>query len=321
MKSIVIVTNRSDYTADFLILKLQKRGATYWRFNTEDFPQKVMFSWQMAGLENRDYFIHPKGRIEFDEIGGIWYRRPIQPVPSDQISDGPAREFCIIESREVLDGAWRNLDCVWVSRPENIARAENKLHQLQMASKVGFLIPKTIVTNNPDELLSFYELCGRNIVIKPLRIGRLQYVDGMKLIYTNRVTKDHIQKRSLLSHSPSLFQEYIAKELEIRITVIGDRVFPVAIHSQENPLTVDDWRRDQNVDLKYSHHRLPSVVEDNCFKILKELGLQFGAIDMILTPKGDYFFLEINPNGQWAWVEEITSLPMAETLIELLMGK
>ncbi len=115
-----------------------------------------------------------------------------------------------------------------------------------------------------------------------------------------------------------MFQEYIPKALELRITVIGDRIFPVAIYSQENPLTIEDWRKDQEGNLTYSEHKLPSNVEDMCRRLLREFGLQFGAIDMILTPKGDYFFLEINPNGQWAWIEEITALPMAKALIDLL---
>jgi glutathione synthase/RimK-type ligase-like ATP-grasp enzyme len=122
----------------------------------------------------------------------------------------------------------------------------------------------------------------------------------------------------LVKYSPTFFQEYVPKELEIRITVVGDKVFPIAIHSQKNVLTVDDWRRDQKGDLKYSHHELPPNVEDKCRRLLKEFGLQFGAIDMILTPKRDYYFLEINPNGQWAWIEEVSSLPMAATLIDLL---
>jgi glutathione synthase/RimK-type ligase-like ATP-grasp enzyme len=272
----------------------------------------------LIGQEIHGYFLHSKGKVGLDEIGSIWYRRPVTPVPSDDISNGPAKEFCITESKEFLEGVWKNLDCFWVSKPDSIRKAENKLYQLKVASQLGFLVPKTIITNNPDELSSFFEFCEGNIINKPLRRGRLRYEDGLKLIYTNRVTKDKIEQKSLVKYSPTFFQEYVPKELEIRITVVGDKVFPIAIHSQKNVLTVDDWRRDQKGDLKYSHHELPPNVEDKCRRLLKEFGLQFGAIDMILTPKRDYYFLEINPNGQWAWIEEVSSLPMAATLIDLL---
>jgi hypothetical protein len=320
MEKILIVTNRDDYTADFLILKLRQFGAQYWRFNTEDYPQNVILNWQFNGNKFDGFFIHPKGTVEFNEIKSIWFRRPVLPIPALDIADKPAKEFCIVESSEFLEGIWKYLDCFWVSRPDNIRRAENKLYQLKMASKIGFLTPKTIITNNSDDLLLFYEMCNGNIINKPLRRGRLKYPDGMRLIYSNRVTREQINKRALVKYSPTFFQEYIPKEFELRITMIGNEIFPVAIYSQEDPLTIDDWRKDQSGKLRYSEYNLPSDVENHCRQLLEVFDLQFGAIDMIVTPKGEHYFLEINPNGQWAWIEEITSLPLAEALVNLLVS-
>lgn len=320
MKKILIITNRDDYTADFLIVKLKQVKVPYWRFNTEDYPQNVVLKWRFDGNAYEGCFIHPRGKVEFDEIKSIWFRRPVLPVPSTDISDIPAKEFCIAESSEFLEGLWKYLDCFWVSRPDNIRKAENKLYQLKIASDIGFRTPKTIITNNPDDLLFFYESCDGNIINKPLRRGRLEYSDGIRLIYSNRVTREQIDKRYFVKYSPTFFQEYIPKEFELRITVIGKEVFPVAIHSQEDTLTIDDWRRDQAGKLKYSKYNLPVDIENYCCELLKSFDLQFGAIDMIVTPEGRYYFLEINPNGQWAWIEEVTSLPLAEALLNLLVN-
>jgi len=190
---------------------------------------------------------------------------------------------------------------------------------LKTASSIGFQTPKTLITNDPTDLLSFYELCSGNVIVKPIRKGRIKYQDGIKLIYSNRVTRIHTDKSNLIKYAPTFFQEYIPKEFELRITMIGNEIFAVAIYSQEESLTVDDWRRDQECKLKYAEYRLPPDIESHCRQLLKYFDLQFGAIDMIVTPNGEYFFLEINPNGQWAWIEEITSLPLSEALMNLLV--
>ena len=106
-------------------------------------------------------------------------------------------------------------------------------------------------------------------------------------------------------------------KVELRITVVGKNVFAAEIHSQQKEATRHDWRRDA-LALEHRNHPLPDDIKLKCIQLAKTFGLEFGAIDMILTPDGRYVFLEINPNGQWAWIEETTGLPISEALIELL---
>lgn len=317
---IVIVTNRQDYTADFLILELQRRQADYLRFNTEDFPQQIQVVWQISDVGLEGYFLFPKGRMEFKDIRSVWYRRPVSPLPSAEIEDPAAIEFALTESQVSLDGIWRTLDCFWVSHPDNLRRAELKLYQLKTAAEVGFLLWPTILTNIPEAAQAFYRLQNGGIIYKPLRRGRLVRDEKVSLIYTNPIAPDEVGELSRVKYAPSLLQRYVPKRVELRVTVIGKKVFAVEIHSQDYADTHHDWRRGDTSELLHKPHSLPSDIESKCRTLVEALGLAFGAIDLVLTPEDEYVFLEINPNGQWAWIQQLCpEIPLRETLADLLI--
>src|SRR5689334_11324176 len=144
---ILIVTNRQDQTADFLILELKNRKADYVRFNTEDFPKIVSLNWGIKNGLIDGYITFPKRRVHLNEITSIWYRRPVSPVPDSKLVEQEVKDFVIEESRTALEGLWRTLTCFWVSNPDNIRVAENKLYQLAIASQEGFITWPTTVTN------------------------------------------------------------------------------------------------------------------------------------------------------------------------------
>lgn len=102
------------------------------------------------------------------------------------------------------------------------------------------------------------------------------------------------------------------------MTVVGDRVFTCAIHSQDSEKTMHDWRRYDFDNVRHEAYQLPAEVEAKILGFMSATGLIFGAIDMVLTPQGDYVFLEVNPQGQWGWIEEFTGLPIARAIAELL---
>lgn len=117
--------------------------------------------------------------------------------------------------------------------------------------------------------------------------------------------------------APVIFQEKIDKKCDIRVTVIGQQIFAAEIMASHSKFILD-WRASEIEKLEYRVHKLPGTIEAKCLSLVKELGLTFGAIDLALTDKGDYFFFEINPNGQWAWIEPKTQLPLTGTLVDLL---
>jgi hypothetical protein len=318
---IIIVTNRRDHTADFLILELQERQADYVRFNTEDFPQHVQVVWQIDDMGFGGYFSFPKARVDFKDIRSVWYRRPVPPVPSAEIDDSVAYEFALAESQASLDGVWRSLDCFWVSHPDSLRKAELKLYQLKAAAQSGFHLWPTILTNSPETAKAFYHDQDGKVIYKPLRRGRLVRDETVSLIYTNPIGPAEAERLDRVVYAPSLFQRYVPKLVEIRATVIGDKVFAVEIHSQDHADSRHDWRRGDTALLRHELHLLPPEVEFKCAALVRALGLAFGAIDLILTPAGEYVFLEINPNGQWAWIQQLCpKIPLREALADLLIS-
>lgn len=123
-----------------------------------------------------------------------------------------------------------------------------------------------------------------------------------------------------LRFCPVIFQAYVPKLFELRITVVGKQVFAAEIHSQQANHTRHDWRRYDNYKTPHLPHQLPCSMEQRCVHLVEQLGLSYGAIDMVVTPDGRYVFLEINPNGQYLWIEETTGLPISDAICDLLMS-
>lgn len=317
---ILIVTNRLDQTADYLILELKKRKAEYARFNTEDFPKKVSLNWNIKDGVIEGFLRLPKRQIKFSEIKSGWYRRPVLPNLDNTFHDTVSAQFIIEESRTALEGLWKTLPCFWVSKPDNIRVAENKMYQLKIASDIGFIVWPTIITNDIVSARMFYELNKKEIVYKPLKRSKLARDNKQTFIFTNPVLSNHFDKIANIKHAPSILQKYIPKSTELRVTVIGKKVFAVELDSQKIPAAIHDWRKALHENLKHTPFDLPADVQKKCHELLERLGLEFGAIDFILTPNGEYVFLEINPNGQWAWIQQLCpEIPLRETLADLLI--
>jgi glutathione synthase/RimK-type ligase-like ATP-grasp enzyme len=242
-------------------------------------------------------------------------------VPSPEITLPQYREFAIAESEAALHGVFAGLECFWVSKPETIRKAELKLYQLSMALKLGLDVSPTIVTNDEESAAQFYMRHNGEVVFKPLRRSRIVDGDEVQLLYTSKVGSAEARQFDRVAYTPTLLQRNLAKRLDIRVTVIGTRAFAVEIHSQDREVSSQDWRRAETASLVHSPHALPQDLETKCIQLVREMDLAFGALDFILTPEGDYQFLEINPNGQWAWIEQLCpEIPLRETLADLLLS-
>lgn len=317
---ILIITNRQDQTADFLILELQRLHADFVRFNTEDFPNKVNMSWSLSNGKLDGTIKFQSRQISFDHIKSAWYRRPTAPDLLTKVLDQETARFILEESQTALDGVWKTLDCFWVSKPDKIRAAENKMFQLKTAVDLGFSVWPTMVTSEPNAAIGFCHLFPDNVVYKPLRKGRLIRGDKQSLIFTNLVDSKLAKDLHRVQFSPSLFQKYIHKSIELRVTVIGSKVFSFSIDSQINTESMHDWRRSQK-NLPISPYSLPFDLQEKCRLLVKRFCLKFGAIDLIVTPDNEFVFLEINPNGQWAWLQQLhPQVPLRETLAELLIS-
>ena len=315
---ILIVTGEHDSTADLMVLCLRERGVAFERFHPQDLPRHARMTLRF-GPDHP-----PQGRaagagsdFDWSEIGAVWYRRP-EPFSLSTGLTAEEKDFAFHECTSVIQGTWRSFDAFWVNQPDRIRIAESKPLQLTIARRLGFTIPRTVFTNDPDELRGLWEACGGAIVYKSMTQGVL----GKSLqqsVYTNRVGAEHLARADLLANAPGLFQEEIPKAADLRITVVGDRLFPVEIRSQTDPDATLDWRRGEVPRMEHRPCTLPANVETACLALNRALGLHYSAIDMVLTPDGDHVFLEINPSGQFGWIQSVTGLPLIETLADLLV--
>ena len=121
-----------------------------------------------------------------------------------------------------------------------------------------------------------------------------------------------------ITATPLMAQEYIEKKLELRVTIVGQKVFACAIYSQDSERTKEDWRRYDFDNVRHEQYQLPKEVEAHLMEFMAVCNLTFGAIDMILTPSGRYVFLEINPSGQFGWIEDLTNMPISKAIAETL---
>lgn len=316
---VLIVSNKFDPHADKVILGLKKRNHPFARFNTEDFPQNVLLSLAFfdTSLSGDINFLKKGKKINVSELNSIYYRRPkpfqISPVVTDKLH----KNFALGECKTAIEGLEHCMPFFWVSHPYSLKRAENKIYQLGIAKKIGFDIPLTLITNDPSQIKSFFEKCNSNNQGNGVVTKVLKHSNELGLC-TRKVPDSDLEKISNVKTTPCFFQEYIEKKVEVRITVVGREFFAAEIHSQDSEKGKIDWRADYS-NVQYYPHDLPSTIKSKCVALLEEMDLAFGAIDMIIKPNDQYIFLEINPNGQWLWIENFIGLPISEALIEMLI--
>lgn len=313
---IVIVTNRRDLTSDYVVRELEVRGAQYIRLNTE-----ALGTAQVVLRPDRpdDDTLTIEGQtIRLGDVTAAYFRRPEAPQIPDDVVSPEARAYCAAEWSALLKTLIGRLDGLWFNDPTAIVRAEDKPRQLVAARRVGFRVPRTVITNRPDVALPFAE--SASLIAKPLREALLETPEGGRVMFTTRLASADLIDTSGLSAAPVILQDEIPKACDLRVTVVGERIFPVAIGSQDHDETQVDWRRGVRPDLTHELTVLPEALAQACLALTKDLGLGFGAIDLVRTPEGEHWFLEINPNGQWAWIQERAGAPIAEAIVDHLMG-
>ncbi len=257
--------------------------------------------------------------IDLKQLQCVWYRLGAYPAPHDHYAEQHHRDYVAEECRCFLHDAWHSLDCSWVPAPHFVVqRAQLKASQLKIAGGLGFELPPTLVTNNPEDFLDFYREHNGQVISKQAGFALIRHGIGQYVRYTDVVSRRDVGYAHAVRFCPIIFQAYVPKRVELRITVVGKRVFPAEIRSQESNHTRHDWRRYDHYKTGYAPHTLPSEVERRCVQLVERLGLNYGAIDMIVTPDGRYVFLEINPQGQCQWIEELTGMPINEALCDLL---
>ncbi|MBZ9625614.1 hypothetical protein G9F71_022555 [Clostridium sp. FP2] len=304
MKKILIITSSVDLTVDYVINKYNQH-ALFYRFNTDYFQDyEIIVGNQEGWIIKNKYWIINEG-----EIDAIYYRKPVFPKLDEYNSmyhNMMYKEIltAIIGIIEVFKGR-----CL--TKPSILRNAENKIVQMSIAREIGFRLPQSCITNSPNEARKFY---NSNIsIVKPISVGKVISGDKIEYIQTNMVDEDfNIEDIRL---SPCYFQQYIKKDFEVRVTVINSIFYTVKIDSSDKV----DWRKTSSNNI-YNIIELPGEIKEQCSRMLRIMGLDFGAFDFIVS-NNEYYFLEVNPNGQWYWLEDILHLDISKSVFEYLAGE
>lgn len=299
---LLVLTNSTDATADYLLSKMSAASVPFIRLDTDTLLRGVAFSY----VTGRPQIQIANHRYIPDDFSTVWYRRP-EHLLSETIPDSPEGKCVRDEWSEALEGFFAHIPRNrWVNYPADNALASRKLEQLTTAQSLGFVVPETCVTQTPAVLRDFFAHHHGEVIVKPLGNAYLERPDneGDSVIFTNRVKATDLEDLTDLARCPTLFQQAVRKHSDIRITVIDD-----AIHAVELTANDDsghqrcDIRRNNMADVTYRTIELPRDKADKLRILMRHYGLRFAAIDMAIAEDGTWYFFEINPNGQWAWLD------------------
>lgn len=310
---VLIISNLMDFTTDLICIELNKRNVKYIRLNRDMFNKykikiDIESTSMLVEINEEEYIISDRSLIS------IYYRAPV---------------FLRENSNETLDiekqlyrSQWmsfiRNLsifeNCRWINNPNSTFKAEDKLLQLKKAKEIGFDIPYTLLVNS----LNYLNIKDdEQYVVKSLDTVLLKHDNKELFAYTNIISGKEL-KRSRLDIAPIIFQKYIDNKTDIRVTAIGSKIIPVRI--EKNSIGIKgDWRLEKE-NIEYNAMKLPKEIEEKCVKILETFKLEFAGIDLIES-NGKYYFIEINPTGEWAWLNEKSNCRIDEAICDYLLMK
>jgi glutathione synthase/RimK-type ligase-like ATP-grasp enzyme len=260
-----------------------------------------------------------------DRVAAVWDRRP-SPQTQDmfEVVEPAYRRYAFSAVQKHAQQLYMQFsDALWVSDRLAVQRAEHKALQLEVANRLNFKVPETIMTSDPVRAQQFVASRPATIV-KSLGIEGVTIDDTMLLFFSHRVTPKTELDYSQLRFGPAIFQQAIEPAYDLRITVVDEEVFAAAIVAdveEKLVIGVRDWRiGNHNGNLSITACELPPDIQAKCRALVKTLNLKFGAIDMIVDRKGNFWFIEINPSGQWAFVEDVTKQPIGRALARLLLS-
>lgn len=304
---ILIISAPGDVHAEAVQREIGHLGGESRILDLSAFPARASLSIEYAGT--RPTIVFDDGvPLDFSAVGSIWWRRP-QPFGFDEaLDDQVGLRFAMAECTEAVTGLWQILDGFWINDPHWDDRAHRKVLQLAVAREIGMHLPRTVVTNDPGRARAFVAE-GANIY-KPFSATDADWRE------TRIVTAEDIAQLDLLRHAPLILQRYV-EGVDIRVTCVGDRIFAAEIDVRASPYPFDF--RMSMADARIAPCTLPEPLEDGIRRLMRWLNLVYGALDFRRTADGEHVFLEVNPAGQWLFVEEPTGLPIAQALARRLM--
>ena len=307
---ILIISHPADDHAVGVLGALDHVGYPAVLVDTARFPSDATLSQRFDG-DQRHYGWSTDGRtIDLSTCRAGWWRRP-QPFTLQPGISPDVMSFTYSECHEAVAGLWAALDLNWVNPPEFDEIAHHKPHQLAAAMEVGLPVPRTVITNDPNVARKFIAALG------PERTVYKTFLASEQCWRETRVMRpDELELLDSVRLAPVIFQEYVPAVADVRVTVVGERMFAAAIIPAPGGYELD-YRMDMD-GASFEPIELPGETKRGIHALMRRLGLVFGAVDLRRTPDDRYIFLEVNPAGEWRFVEERTNQQITYAVAELL---
>jgi ATP-GRASP peptide maturase of grasp-with-spasm system len=311
MNSIFILTNDEDQTSSEVIKWLTYQNTSFTRFNNIvalDIDSVVL---------NKDLidfsFYHQDKRYSSSDYSAYWYRRgaiKLNFLHNVSLKDLVASSEVTKHLQEEEKSLTRFIHSILESKNHIgsiTTREVNKLELLLLARSVGLNIPSTMICTSKESANNFFK-ANSKVVTKSIQDSLTFQIKAKNNILeqygmlTSEIKKSNVKKLSK-KFLPTKLQNKIDKALELRIFVLKDRFYAMAIFSQSNKSTSVDFR---NYDWRHPNRNvpfdLPKSIQRKLKVLMKRVGLDSGSVDMVLNKEGDFIFLEINPIGQFGMV-------------------
>lgn len=310
----LVISSTIDFSTDLVCYRLLSDNKNFYRLNRDEFVKHeievdLQKKYMRIAIDNKEYI------ADFERLKGIYFRAPVF------LRTQSKKELTLNEQleRNQWSSFLRNLivfqDAIWINNPVDVYRAENKMYQLCIAQECGFKIPKTNVTNSSDIQIDD----EKEYIVKSLDTALFYDLDNNREMFTySNVVRGSELKEYDLSQAPIFVQEFLQPKVDCRITYVSGKFFSVKIQ-KENVGVYGDWRFYKE-RLDYIPFDLPENVKCAITKLMDRLHLNFGGIDLALV-NGEYYFIEVNPTGEWGWLEVKTNMQISLAIEETLCGE
>ncbi len=313
--TVVVLTCSDDvWVPDVVVAAVERAGGRAVRVDSDLFPGRHTLGvdddgrWRLGVVGGGT-----SSDVDVVEVGAVWARRRwpgLLPIVDERF-----QQACAAQGRALLHAWLRDLGAHVVNGVDAEDQAEDKVLQLKVARALGFVVPETLVTNEPARARDFIDDVRRRggQVVTKLLVPLVQRMQGGgDFFYTARVDDDDRAALAGLVHAPQIFQREIHKRLELRVQVVGDDVFCGAL-----PALARDWRLQTSGT--WQEHALSAATRARCLRLCRGLGLVTGAIDLVVDEDGQEHFLEVNPAGEWGFLQAELGFPIAAALARELL--
>jgi len=309
--AVLLVSSRFDFTCDYVVAALRRRNIGYLRLNSEDLPGCAVTLDPVGRhlsviLGDTQFLIAPTS------LRSVLFRRPVFLRDYGDDSRTAQERFARIQWASFMQNLLLFDSARWYNDPTCTYKAEHKAIQLHKAAQVGLLVPETVVTNTPRQ--GSLSLPGDRFAVKGLDTVMVREAGEEIFGFTTFAVNSDLSDPAWAS-APTVLQEAISCKTDVRVTVVEERVFAVEILVTGEGVD-DDWRIHKRT-AQFIPHNLPDGVSGKCVELVAALGLRYGAIDLALSGS-KYYFLEINPTGEWAWLVDAAGLPIDEAVADAL---